>query len=101
VDGTATLNITSIAASANFGETNTCGSSIAPGTSCPVLVTFSPSTEGTLNGTLAATDNAAGSPQTVALTGTCVGSGCIPQGGLFWSQCQLLPCPSWPSFVLQ
>ena len=92
--GTATLNITSIAASANFGETNTCGSSIAPGASCPVLVTFSPSTEGTLNGTLAATDNAAGSPQTVALTGTCVGSGCIPQGGVcFGPSANCCPAP--------
>jgi hypothetical protein len=79
--GTATVNITSIAASANFGETNNCASSIAPGASCRVLVTFSPSTAGTLNGTLAVTDNAAGSPQTVALTGTCVGPGCIPAGG--------------------
>ncbi len=79
--GTATLNITSIAASANFSQANSCASSIAPGASCPVLVTFSPSTEGTLNGTLAVTDNAAGSPQKVALSGTCIGPGCIPVGG--------------------
>jgi len=92
--GTATLNITSVTASSNFGETNACASSIAPGASCPVLVTFSPSTEGTLNGTLAVTDNAVGSPQTVALTGTCVGPGCIPQGGACFGPGRPNCCPA-------
>ena len=92
--GTATLNITSIAASANFGETNSCASSLAPGASCPVLVTFSPGTQGTLNGTLAVTDNAAGSPQTVELTGTCSGQGCTPQGGACFGPDPNRCCPA-------
>jgi hypothetical protein len=92
--GTATLNITSITASANFSETNTCPSSIAPGASCRVLVTFSPSMEGTLNGTLAVTDDAIRSPQTVTLTGACIGSGCIPQGAVcFGSSANCCPAP--------
>jgi len=77
--GTATLNIESIAAAADFGETNSCGASLASGASCPINVTFTPGATGSVTGTLSVTDNAFGSPQTVSLSGTCVG--CIPQGG--------------------
>lgn len=71
--GTGPLDITSIAASAQFGQTNTCGSSVAAGAQCTVSVTFTPTAGGTQTGTLTFTDNASNSPQTVALTGT--GSG--------------------------
>jgi hypothetical protein len=79
--GTATLTIKSIAATANFTETNTCGA-LASGESCPIKVTFTPNAfafgAGGATGRLSVTDNAPGSPQTVSLSGTCVG--CIPQG---------------------
>jgi hypothetical protein len=68
--GTAALDITSISASANFGETNTCGSSLAPRAACTVLVTFSPSSVGTVNGNLTVSGNAPGGPQSVSLIGT-------------------------------
>ena len=71
--GNATLTISNIATSANFGETNTCGGSVAASGSCTINVTFSPTATGTLTGTLTITDNsdgAAGSLQTVSLTGT-------------------------------
>src|SRR5579863_6186969 len=68
--GTMALNITSITASTNFGETNTCGSSLALGASCTISVTFTPGVSGSLSGTLSVTDNAPGSPQTVSLSGT-------------------------------
>jgi len=69
--GTAALNITSIAATANFGETDNCqGSSLASGANCTINVTFTPGGAGNLAGTLSITDNAAGSPQTVTLSGT-------------------------------
>jgi FG-GAP-like repeat/Abnormal spindle-like microcephaly-assoc'd, ASPM-SPD-2-Hydin len=71
--GTGPLDITSITASAQFGETNTCGSSVAAGATCTVSVTFSPTAPGIQTGTLTFTDNASNSPQTVSLTGT--GSG--------------------------
>jgi hypothetical protein len=77
--GSATLNIESVAATAHFGETETCGASLASGASCPINVTFTPSATGSVTGTLSVTDNAPGSPQTVSLSGTC--AGCIPQGG--------------------
>jgi hypothetical protein len=68
--GTAALSITNIAASSNFGETETCGSSLPPGESCPIDVTFTPTAEGPLSGTLSVADNAPGSPQTAILNGT-------------------------------
>ena len=68
--GTATLSLTSIAASANFGETNTCNSTLASGATCTINVTFTPSESGDLSGALSMADDAAGSPQTVSLSGT-------------------------------
>ncbi len=71
--GTAALAISSITASANFGETNNCGSSLAIGATCTINVTFAPATGGALTGTLTVTDNnnlVANSTQTVSLTGT-------------------------------
>jgi len=68
--GTATLTISGIAASANFAETNNCGSTVASAANCTINVTFTPATSGSLSGTVSVTDNATGSPQTVSLTGT-------------------------------
>jgi probable HAF family extracellular repeat protein len=41
-NGNGTLNIVSITISANFGETNDCGSTVAPKASCTISVTFTP-----------------------------------------------------------
>jgi len=69
-NGTATLAITSIAASGDFSQTNSCGSSLpGPGT-CNINVVFTPTQVGTRNGTLTVVDNASGSPHTASLTGT-------------------------------
>jgi len=68
--GTATLTISSISASGDFGQNNNCGSSLGPGLSCIINVTFKPTAVGTRNGTLTVTDNASNSPQTTSLTGT-------------------------------
>jgi len=70
--GTAPLTITTIAASANFAETNNCGSSLAAGADCAINVTLAPDTTGSVRGTITFTDNAADSPQTVSLSGTAV-----------------------------
>jgi hypothetical protein len=68
--GTTTLSIAGIAATtANFAETNTCSSSLASGANCTIDVTFTPSAAGSVTGTLSVTDNAPGTPQTVALSG--------------------------------
>lgn len=69
--GSATLTISSVATSpADFGALNACGSSVAAGASCSIGVFFDPTTTGTRTGTLSVSDNAAGSPQTVSLSGT-------------------------------
>jgi ASPM-SPD-2-Hydin domain-containing protein len=68
--GTASLSISSIVASAQYAQTNTCGSSVAAGANCTISVTFTPSATGSQPGTITVTDNATGSPQTVSLTGT-------------------------------
>jgi len=68
--GTAALNVTSIAASAQYAQTNTCGSSVAAGANCTISVTFTPTATGSRPGTITITDNATGSPQTVSLAGT-------------------------------
>lgn len=65
-----TLDITSIAATGDFTQVNKCGSSVAPGASCPINVTFKPTHVGSRTGTITITDNAANSPQTVTLTGS-------------------------------
>jgi len=63
-----------IAASGAFGETTTCGASIAANASCTVSVTFTPTASGTQTGSLTITSNATNSPSTVSLTGTGAGS---------------------------
>ena len=72
--GTAALAISSIALSgtnqANFAETNTCGSSLAVNASCTITGVFTPAASTNYTATLSITDNATGSPQTIALTGS-------------------------------
>ena len=71
--GTTDLTITSItiagANSGDFSQTNNCGSSLPPGASCTVNVTFTPAQIGTRTATLSISDNAPASPQTVLLAG--------------------------------
>jgi hypothetical protein len=68
--GNAAASISSLAASGEYAQTNTCGSSIAAGASCTVNVTFTPTAAGTRTGAVTITSNAANSPSTIALTGT-------------------------------
>jgi hypothetical protein len=78
--GATTMSITGFAITGtnagDFAQSHTCGSSLGAGTSCSISVTFKPSASGMRTATLSVSDNAASSPQTVALSG-----GCIPQGG--------------------
>jgi len=71
---TTALNISSITFAgtnpADFSQTNTCGTSLAGGASCTISVTFTPTATGARSATLNVNDDAAGSPQTVSLSGT-------------------------------
>ena len=75
--GSAALSISSIAISgtntSDFSETNTCGTSVAAGGSCTISVVFTPQATGTRSASLSVSDNAAGSPQSVSLSGSGVG----------------------------
>ncbi|HUI41980.1 MAG TPA: choice-of-anchor D domain-containing protein [Terriglobia bacterium] len=55
---------------ADFSQTPSCGATLTAGKSCDISVTFTPTAAGARKGTLTVTDNAAGSPQSVGLTGT-------------------------------
>jgi Cep192 domain 4/HYDIN/CFA65/VesB-like, Ig-like domain len=73
--GTAALTINSInlgGANANqFAiQSRTCTNTLAVGSSCNINVVFSPTNRGPQNATLQVNDNAPGSPQTAALSGT-------------------------------
>jgi len=72
--GAASLSITSIALTGanpgSFAQTNTCGATLAAGASCNIAITFAPTTVASFSAALAVTDNASGSPHTVALGGS-------------------------------
>jgi hypothetical protein len=72
--GSQTLNLNSITLTgANPGDflmTNPCGSTLAVGASCTVTVNFRPTMQGVRTASVAVSDNAANSPQMVALSGT-------------------------------
>src|SRR2546429_48120 len=76
--GSSSLNISSIATTGDYTETNNCNASLGKGASCNINVSFTPTATGTRSGTLSVTDNASGSPQTVALSG----SGIAPAAAL-------------------
>jgi hypothetical protein len=54
----------------DFAESSTCGATLAANANCSVSILFTPSLAGAEQATLQASDNAPGSPQTAALTGT-------------------------------
>ena len=79
--GNAAMSIASLALTGtnagDFAQTNTCGSSVAAGSSCTISVTFTPSASGSRTASVSITDNASGSPQTVSLSGTGAGTGAL------------------------
>ena len=67
--GLGILTVGSITVAGPFAQTNTCGATVNPGASCTISVTFTPNANGTLTGSISASDNAPGSPQTLPLSG--------------------------------
>lgn len=72
--GSTTITVSSIAVSANFSQSNNCGSSLSAGAQCSIVVLFDPTQAGSVSGSVAITDSASTAPQTVALTGTATAS---------------------------
>jgi hypothetical protein len=77
--GTAALTINSIAVSGtnagDFAQTNNCPASLNVNAACTISVTFTPSATGTRTASVTVTDNAANSPQSIALGGAGVTAG--------------------------
>ena len=81
--GTANLIISTVAVTGgpnagDFGKSvdGCTGTTVLPGNNCMVQVSFTPSAAGSRSASLSFTDNVAGSPQNVPLTGTGVATAC-------------------------
>ncbi len=79
------LTISSVGLSSNYSILNaTCGTTLNPGASCGIAISFVPTSAGTLTGLLQIADNSLGSPHSVSLTGTGVAAstttGATPSG---------------------
>jgi hypothetical protein len=71
--GTVTISSTDINGqnASDFAQSaSTCSGSLGPNASCTISISFTPGAAGARSATLAITDNASNSPQTVALSGT-------------------------------
>jgi hypothetical protein len=83
--GTAPLNILGVsitgANSASFQQKNSCPTTLSPGANCAVSAVFAPVSSGAQSASLTFTDNAAGSPHSVSLTGTGVSLGLASASG--------------------
>ena len=66
--GTGPLEITNVAVTGPFSQTNTCSGGIAPASSCSIAVVFSPTVAGSASGVLTISGNAG--TQTVNVTGS-------------------------------
>ena len=71
--GQTTLSVSNISLggpnATSFTQMNTCSASLSAGANCAITVSFAPAAVGALTANLSVTDNAAGSPQSVVLSG--------------------------------
>ena len=76
VNNSGTATLTSLAVSlagtnpTDFAESTNCGTSLAVNASCTITLEFKPASTASYAATVDVKDNATGSPQTIALTGT-------------------------------
>jgi len=88
-NGNTTLNISGITLTGSdpgdFNQRNNCGTSLAIGASCTISVLFQPTAPSTRSANVSIADDAAGSPQTVTLTGTGNEVGLSPKSLYFGS----------------
>lgn len=75
--GSVPLQLSGISTQGDFTETDTCGSSVAVGSTCTLTVNFAPTALGHRTGMLTINDNAGGGAQQVALAGDGSPSGLI------------------------
>jgi alpha-tubulin suppressor-like RCC1 family protein len=75
--GNSLLTLPSISTSGDFSRQTTCGTTLAVGAKCIILLSFTPSVSGLRSGTLNVTTSASTTPLTVSLTGT--GAATLPK----------------------
>jgi hypothetical protein len=83
-EGMNSSTITSIAATGDYSQTNNCSATLSAGQTCTINVTFTPTAEGSRNGTLTIMSNASASPtvtSVVTLSGT--GTNSVPNAFSF------------------
>jgi hypothetical protein len=73
--GTSPVVINNVATGGDFTQSNTCRSSLAAGANCAIAVTFTPSHPGPSGSTITVTDDTAGSPHLLSLSGIGLTSG--------------------------
>lgn len=69
-DASATISSIGLTGSTDFAQSNNCGATLAPSSSCTITVTLHPSTDGVKSGGVSVSDDASGSPHTATLAGT-------------------------------
>jgi len=68
--GNASLTISSVQISGDYGQTNNCPGTLTPLSSCTINIAFTPTATGNRSGSVTINDNAAGSPHLISLSGT-------------------------------
>jgi len=81
----------------SFSQTNNCGTTLAGNSTCTIWVTFTPAAAGTLQATLSVADNAAGSPQSIPISGNASGAAALltPSTLTFGNQTQGSTSSPW------
>jgi hypothetical protein len=97
--GSAALTISNAVATGDFALQNNCGTVSPAGGSCTIEVTFTPTATGTRTGTLTITDNSAGSPRTVEMTGLGATVTLTPTPGSLTFASQIVGTTSAPQTV--
>jgi hypothetical protein len=67
--GTSALHVSTISVQGDFAQSNDCGGGVTPNASCTLSVVFTPTVTGQRSGSVTLTDDAAGSPHVITLTG--------------------------------
>ncbi|HEV2991129.1 MAG TPA: choice-of-anchor D domain-containing protein, partial [Candidatus Angelobacter sp.] len=68
--GNTVLNLAGFVVTGDFAQTNNCPASMAPNASCTLMVTFTPSADGSRSGTISAQGNFTGGAPSMSLSGT-------------------------------
>lgn len=99
--GSAPLQVTGMVSSGpDFPLSTSCVTTISVGSACTFYVQFNPQAAGARSGSIQITDNASDSPQTLALTGTGIGSLVVLSPTTLNFGTQVVGTPAQQSFTL-